>query len=370
MASATKCPILYEPTLQKVTLHAPQPARRIFYASIFGLLWAAAIGLAVQTAGQPYAAAVIENARLDALANATNATNATASSKSPPAVASTDPFDDEQVLSELAAADINASAANASDTNSTKSSRPLPHEWLPSALACVCLFFAMTSHALFYLLCHWSVSFRAKVFFSPATKVAAGCHVHFVPMAHKGKQALVPLARSPRTGELTCEFQRQRYSHKSADDAKTAAAAVGLALDGPTAAADAIVLVRGYERRPRKEIAGGKGLATADAAAAARESYGPNILAAPTPRFIDLYIEQLLSPLAVFQVGAILAQFRRNSAQFRAILLTRLPPRRLLPDLLLGALAARRRLDRLHRLPGGRRRAILPRNSAQLRAIL
>ena len=62
------CPVLYEPTLQKVTLHAPQPARRIFYASIFGLLWAAAIGLAVQTAGQPYAAAVIENARLDALA--------------------------------------------------------------------------------------------------------------------------------------------------------------------------------------------------------------------------------------------------------------------------------------------------------------
>jgi len=318
--ASNACPVLYEPTLQKVTLHAPQPARRVFYASIFGLLWAAAIGLAVQTAGQPYAAAVIENARLDALANATNATNATASSKSPPAVASTDPFDDEQVLSELAAADINASAANASDTNSTKSSRPLPHEWLPSALACVCLFFAMTSHALFYLLCHWSVSFRAKVFFSPATKVAAGCHVHFVPMAHKGKQALVPLARSPRTGELTCEFQRQRYSHKSADDAKTAAAAVGLALDGPTAAADAIVLVRGYERRPRKEIAGGKGLATADAAAAARESYGPNILAAPTPRFIDLYIEQLLSPLAVFQVGAIrrnsAAQFWRNSAQF------------------------------------------------------
>ena len=361
--ASNACPVLYEPTLQKVTLHAPQPARRVFYAAIFGLLWAMAIGLAVQTAGQPYAAAVIENARLDALANATNATNATASSKSPPAVASTDPFDDEQVLSELAAADINASAANASDTNSTKSSRPLPHEWLPSALACVCLFFAMTSHALFYLLCHWSVSFRAKVFFSPATKVAAGCHVHFVPMAHKGKQALVPLARSPRTGELTCEFQRQRYSHKSADDAKTAAAAVGLALDGPTAAADAIVLVRGYERRPRKEIAGGKGLATADAAAAARESYGPNILAAPTPRFIDLYVEQLLSPLAVFQVGAILAPFR-------AILLTRLPPRRLLPDLLLGALAARRRLDRLHRLPGGRRRAILPRNSAQLRAIL
>ena len=262
------------------------------------------------------------------------------------------------MLSELAAADINASAANASDTNS-EVARPLPHEWLPSALACVCLFFAMTSHALFYLLCHWSVSFRAKVFFSPATKVAAGCHVHFVPMAHKGKQALVPLARSPRTGELTCEFQRQRYSHKSADDAKTAAA-VG-SPRGPTAAADAIVSsaatsggAQGDRRRqePRHRRRGGARIYVehprgADAA-----------IHRPVHRAAALAARRL-------PVGAI----RRNSAQFRAILLTRLPPR-LLPDLLLGALAARRRLDRLHRLPGGRRRAILPRNSAQLRAIL
>ena len=301
--------------------HAPRStagARRVFYASIFGLLWAAAIGLAVQTAGQPYAAAVIENARLDALANATNATNATASSKSPPAVASTDPFDDEQVLSELAAADINASAANASDSNSTKSSRPLPHEWLPSALACVCLFFAMTSHALFYLLCHWSVSFRAKVFFSPATKVAAGCHVHFVPMAHKGKQALVLLARSPRTGELTCEFHRQRYSHKSADDAKTAAAAVGLALDGPAAAADAIVLVRGYERRPRKET-------RAQFCAIRRNSAQFFRRASLLAVFFQIFcsvlwlLDAVSIGFTVFQVGAA-AQFcraiLRNSAQF------------------------------------------------------
>ena len=33
----------------------------------------------------------------------------------------------------------------------------------------------------------------------------------------------------------------------------------------------------------------------------ARERYGANILSAPTPRFVDLYIEQL-SPLAIFQI--------------------------------------------------------------------
>ena len=206
------------------------------------------------TAGQPPRCGHRERA-LDALANATNATNATAS-QSPPSPAP--PLDDEQVLSELAAADINVGRQRL---------RQQQHEVVAPAAARVAavrarvrLPFAMTSHALFYLLRHWSVSFRAKVF-SPATKVAAGCHVHFVPMAHKGKQALVPLARSPRTGELTCEFQRQRYSHKSADDAKPPPPRPRL--DGPTAAADAIVLVRGC-------------------AAAARRS--PAALPVPTPR--------------------------------------------------------------------------------------
>ena len=35
---------------------------------------------------------------------------------------------------------------------------------------------------------------------------------------------------------------------------------------------------------------------------AREERYGANILSAPTPRFVDLYIEQLLSPLAIFQI--------------------------------------------------------------------
>ena len=32
------------------------------------------------------------------------------------------------------------------------------------------------------------------------------------------------------------------------------------------------------------------------------EHFGPNTLSVTTPRFIDLYIEQLLSPLVIFQV--------------------------------------------------------------------
>ena len=39
---------------------------------------------------------------------------------------------------------------------------------------------------------------------------------------------------------------------------------------------------------------------------AREERYGANILSAPTPRFVDLYVEQLLSPLAIFQVQPLL----------------------------------------------------------------
>ena len=37
----------------------------------------------------------------------------------------------------------------------------LPPWYLPSAWACVCLFVTLSLHALFFLLCHWLVSFKA-----------------------------------------------------------------------------------------------------------------------------------------------------------------------------------------------------------------
>jgi hypothetical protein len=39
--------------------------------------------------------------------------------------------------------------------------RSLPSEWLPSAFACAALFMSLTCTALFFLLCHWLVGFKA-----------------------------------------------------------------------------------------------------------------------------------------------------------------------------------------------------------------
>ena len=56
-------------------------------------------------------------------------------------------------------------------------SRPLPSEWLPSAATCVGIFLLACSHALFYLMCRWSVDFRLRWLYAPAKSVRAGCQV-------------------------------------------------------------------------------------------------------------------------------------------------------------------------------------------------
>jgi len=154
-----------------------------------------------------------------------------------------DPFDDEELFDDVderspppaeaaaaAGVGVGGAAANASNSNSTvdeelaaeeKKQRPLPHEWLPSAGACVCLFGLATLHALFYLMCRWSISFRLRTFYTPSAAVEPGCCLCFKPQPHKGRAEIVPLARSKRTGRLECEFQRVRYEYLPAEEART-----------------------------------------------------------------------------------------------------------------------------------------------------
>ena len=53
----------------------------------------------------------------------------------------------------------------------------LPPSYLPSAWACLALFTSITLHALFYLMCHWIIVFKAKILFSPAKKVIEGLSI-------------------------------------------------------------------------------------------------------------------------------------------------------------------------------------------------
>jgi len=49
--------------------------------------------------------------------------------------------------------------------------RSLPAWWLPSAVACAALFLSLSGTALFFLLCHWLVGFKAWALFAPVNEV-------------------------------------------------------------------------------------------------------------------------------------------------------------------------------------------------------
>ena len=187
-----------------------------------------------------------------------------------------------------------AAAANASlaaNETETPRERPLPHEWLPSASACALLFVVFTLNALFYLGCHWSVGFKARALFAPlAGAPCDGAFLLFLPLQHKGRAALVKLARSKRTGRLVCEFQRQKYEVLPLADA-LADPSPEEALSAAEGAEWAVRLIRCPVGLPVQEYTTGAGLVDSEAVSASTEQFGPNVLSVPTPRFIDLCAE-------------------------------------------------------------------------------
>ena len=109
----------------------------------------------------------------------------------------------------------------------------LPPEYLPSAWACLALFVSLSLHALFFLLGHWIVQFKALTLFKPSKKVDKGCFVLITPPPNRGAAALVEVVipNNSNNGKkssqqtiisssnavqqvgLQIEFQRQKYNY-------------------------------------------------------------------------------------------------------------------------------------------------------------
>ena len=312
--------------LQSVTLHRNLPVMRTIYAAIFALGHAMAVSYAISTAGEPRGGARAgckagqrdQRNERDAqfhgrFIRGDDAEGGRACSRAAVAARkATDggfgreewPVEDD----DLDVPPLNDSTANSSlkslNTTIEKKERPLPHEWLPSALACALLFVSVISNSLFYLLCHWSVGWKARWLFAPASEPEVGRYLYFVPLAHKGKPAIVKVSRAAgEDGRLTCEYQRQRYELRllTEVDARpkptNKAAAEAAALIRPENAAWAVELISCPTDLPHAEYTKSKGLIAPTMVAAAKERYGTNVLSVQTPKFIDLYFEQLLEPV-------------------------------------------------------------------------
>ena len=202
----------------------------------------------------------------------------------------------------------------------------------------------------------------ARARLSGGPRALLGCVAFVRPLAHRGRAAMCPLRVSKTSPRLGFDFQRQRYEHlpraeldalaegggaaealrragantnvnqqelvahaPGGGEATMVAAAAGdskaLAVLATARQASrpagAVVMSTCPVDRPVCEYVDARGLGFAAArnaaddgsgrgpeadVAAKREQYGPNTLAIATPKFLDLYVEQLLSPIAMFQI--------------------------------------------------------------------
>ncbi len=171
----------------------------------------------------------------------------------------------------------------------------LPPTYLPSAWACLCLFTTLTCHALFFLLCHWIVAFKAQSLFSSATEVTEGCHVLVKPPVNRGKAMLVPIVRSTKGRELKIEFQRQTYRYVTVNELRGNPRASEYPNGLWSLATCPISL-------PLRHYMDSRGVGSNEELETLLERWGPNHVSVQMPSFVQMLRDQLLSPLAMFQV--------------------------------------------------------------------
>jgi cation-transporting ATPase 13A1 len=280
-------------SLARATVHTASFVRRAVVGAVFVALYSVAIQWCYNTAGEPLAAAKKELEAKEALLNASGRNGSEILSNST-----------EDILAELAeiGAEPHHSLLDENGTviNGTTHTKPLPSKYLPNAWAGALLFAVCTLNCLFFLLGYWYVGFKAASLFAPDPAVKEGSSVHVRTQAHKGSDAMCKLRRSCQPPHrLGFEFQRQRYEYVSPQDAERER----------TQDVDITGLGEGngYIRHmkcpvdlPLATYHQSKGL-TSEEVVAATERFGENTLTVPTPKFLDLYKQQLVSPLVVFQ---------------------------------------------------------------------
>ena len=210
-------------------------------------------------------------------------------------------FSEDEILSSQAGLNVNKDIESIKEL-ARENDRPLPSQMLPSAFSAAALFFTITFHALFHLLCHWMASFRAWALYSRATEVKPGHYVLCITQKHRGKSDMVKLCRSQEDGRVFFEFQRLMYQYASASELKSSPEIGDEDLVGSEDAIGAIRVVRCPVDLPLKfyTAKSSQGLTTAQAQKFERK-YGKNKLSVSTPRFLDLWKKQMLSPIAMFQ---------------------------------------------------------------------
>ncbi|CAM9156199.1 unnamed protein product [Chrysoparadoxa australica] len=161
----------------------------------------------------------------------------------------------------------------------------LPWEYLPGFWPLLYLGIVVILNLLMVLLQHWSVAFRQVgcwIQCRPAKDAREATHVKVVPASHlpSAKTLLVPIERTMLGACF--EFHRRTYVYN--------------------AESDSFVKIRCPTNMPLSFFLAWRGLQGETAIDQARTMFGPNKFEMATPKFVDLYKQQVLSPFTIFQL--------------------------------------------------------------------
>ena len=227
----------------------PSGSLHVVLNTVFGILHAIVATLLISSMGDPYRA-VIEELTQEAAKNGTVLT-----------------------LEEIRSSDEN----------------PIPSESAPNPVFVIAMIVSIGLHALFYLAQKWSVSLRIRLQYRQVASIRnKPSHVCVYPPAFRGKPEILPLVPSrgqDGSSRHRFDFQRCKFEILSDDNNVAHVKLLSYPLNVPIS----------------KFLKDNNGIDSSEVLR--RQSmYGLNMVDIPVPPFYKLYLEQLLSPIPIFQL--------------------------------------------------------------------
>jgi cation-transporting ATPase 13A1 len=258
--------IRHPPTIARVGILTSAPWKRYAIGALFVGLYAVAGKLWYETAGNPYDWALEEQKRT---------------------------LREKAAVAKEKGVAFTSGKQDRKETDLDIDHESLPSKLLPSAWSCALIFFTISSHILFHLMCVWSIRFKAMCLFQPSKRLVPGYFMWLTPHANKGKAAICKVEESEVTLRFTFTFQYQSFEclepGEEDPDLVGEVDAVG------------VRLIHCPTNLKWQEYRNSRGLRTDTEVETAQDKYGTNVFELPRPTFLDLFKKQLMQPLAIFQ---------------------------------------------------------------------
>ncbi|KAG3247473.1 Manganese-transporting ATPase 4 [Phytophthora idaei] len=172
---------------------------------------------------------------------------------------------------------------------------PLPNPFLPGIVPLLYLLGTVMTHGLMLLFQIWSVRVKAFIKYTPVTSLDEATFVMVVPRSFKGKSSIVEIIR-PKHADGTSAghpyFLFQKHKYVAEEEAGDKGGVLFRKLKAPTTE-----VVKFYLES--------RGLSSEHEIEAQLDLYGKNEFSIPQPNFVDMFKQQLLEPLTVFQIFSV-----------------------------------------------------------------